>query len=110
VASVDEAAALAGHVDVRVPLIVFRPAENCFVGRQRAKLEEAIRSGWVLTVCSPAAADDLARIALSAGKRASVQVMVDTGMTRSGVNPARLEALLQKIDARPSLRLVRIRT
>ena len=78
VANVDEAAELP---DVKVPIIVFRPLENAFLGRQRAKLEEAIQSGWVLTLCSNAAADDLARIAVACEKRASVQVMVDTGMT-----------------------------
>ena len=36
-----------------------------------------------MTVCSSSAADDVARIATSIGKRASVQVMIDTGMTRS---------------------------
>ena len=103
VASIDEADALP---DVGVPTIVFRPVENAFLGRQRLKLEWAIRNEWVLTVCTPAAADDVARVALAAGRRASVQVMVDTGMTRSGVCIPRLDELLRKIDSRPSLRLV----
>ena len=107
VASLDEAEALP---DVPLPVIVFRPVENVFIGRQRQKLETAIRSGWGLTLCSPAAADDLARIALACGRRAVVQVMVDTGMTRSGVLAARLHDLLHKIDSRPSLRLAGICT
>src|SRR5678815_2124524 len=45
VASIDEADALP---DLGVPLIVFRPVENAFMGRQRLKLEAAIRTGWVL--------------------------------------------------------------
>jgi alanine racemase len=102
VASIDEADALP---DLGVPLIVFRPVENTFMGRQRAKLEAAIRAGWVLTVCSPAAADDVARVALACGTRASIQVMIDTGMTRSGVSDDRAADLLQKIGSRPSLRL-----
>ena len=102
VASIDEAAALP---PVPVPVIIFRPVENAFVGRQRAKIEAAIREGWVLTLCSGAAADDVARIAQSAGRRASVQVMIDTGMTRSGVPLDRLDELLRKIDSRPALRL-----
>src|SRR4051812_3546490 len=85
VASLDEAAGLSLRADVGVPVVVFRPLENAFVGRQRVKIEEAVRQGWVLTVCSPAAAEDLARIALSLRRRGDVQVMVDTGMTRSGV-------------------------
>lgn len=113
VASLDEAAAVSDVLSrgpddagaAEVPVIVLRPVENAFVGRQRARLEEAVRAGWTLTLCSPAAADDLARIAQAAGRRAGVQVMVDTGMTRSGVAPHRLPDLLHKIDARPSLRL-----
>jgi alanine racemase len=107
VASIDEAAALP---ELRVPVIVFRPLENAFFGRQRAKLEEAVSNGWVLTLCSIAGAEDLARIALATGKRAVVQVMVDTGMTRAGIEPAHLPELLHKIDSRPSLRLVGVCT
>jgi len=87
------------------PVIVFRPVENVFLGRQRAKLEEAVRQRWVLTVCTATAADDLARIAAATGRRAAVQVMVDSGMTRSGVHPQDLPALLARIESRPSLRL-----
>jgi len=103
VASIDEADALP---DPGVPVIVFRPVENTFVGRQRLKLEHAIRNGWVLTVCSPAAAEDVARVALSCGKRAAVQVMIDTGMTRSGVCVEALDELLRRVNTRASLRLV----
>jgi alanine racemase len=102
VATIDEAADLP---ELNVPVIVFRPVENAYLGRQRQKLEDAIRAGWVLTVCSAAAADDLARLAVACGRRATVQVMVDTGMTRSGVCPQHLDGLLHRIDARPSLRL-----
>jgi alanine racemase len=102
VASMDEAAALP---DVTLPVIVFRPLENVFIGRQRAKLEEAIRNGWTLTVCTPSAAEDLSRVAQSCAKRVGVQVMVDTGMTRAGVPIERLSELLQKIASRSSLRL-----
>ena len=103
VASIDEADALP---DLGVPVIVFRPVENTFVGRQRLKLEHAIRMGWTLTVCSPAAADDVARVAQGCGRRAAVQVMIDTGMTRSGVCAELMDGLLRKVTARASLRLV----
>ena len=103
VATIDEAAALP---EVGVPVVVFRPVENAYLGRQRQKLEEAIRAGWVLTVCGAAAADDLARLAVACGRRAAVQVMLDTGMTRSGCCPQHLDDLLRRVDARPSLRLV----
>lgn len=107
VASVDEADALP---DIKVPIYVFRPIENAFLGRQRAKLEEAIRNGWVLTLCSAAGAEDLARIAMGCQKRASVQVMVDTGMSRAGVDAAHLGELIHKIQSRPSLHLTGICT
>jgi alanine racemase len=45
-------------------------------------------------------------VALSCGRRAAVQVMIDTGMTRSGVCAESLDALLRKVATRPSLRLV----
>ncbi len=66
VATIDEAAAL-GQVDV--PVMVLRPVENVYLGRQREKLEAAIHEGWALTVCSPEAAGDVARIALKCGVR-----------------------------------------
>jgi alanine racemase len=103
----DEAAALP---ETRVPVIVFRPIENAFLGRQRSKFEDAIRQGWVLTVCSTAAAEDLSRIAIACNKRVAVQVMVDTGMSRSGVCVSDLHELLHKIDSRPALRLAGICT
>lgn len=102
VSSLDEAAALP---EGSVPVLVFRPLENAYIGRQRAKIEEAVRAGWVLTVCSTAAAEDLARIAVGVGKRANVQVMVDTGMTRSGVSVAGVDELLARVESRASLKL-----
>ena len=107
VANIDEAALLP---DVKLPIVVFRPLENAFLGRQRGKLEEAVRFGWVLTLCSTAGAEDLARIAVACGRRAMVQVMVDTGMTRAGVDLGHLTELLRKIESRPSLRLVGVCT
>ncbi len=111
VASLDEAAGLPVEAGVAGPhILIFRPLENCFLGRQRQKLEEAIRCRWTLTICSTAAADDLARIAQSTGRRALIQVMVDTGMSRSGVLVNALPALLHRIASRPSLRLAGICT
>ena len=82
VATVDEAEELPGTA---LQTFIFRPVENAFVGGQRSRIESAIRNGWVLTLCSPAAADDVARIAVACGRRANVQVMIDTGMSRTGV-------------------------
>src|SRR4051812_34881767 len=102
VASIDEALELP---DVPVPVLIVRPLENAFIGRQRLRIEEAIRHGWVLTVCSTTAAEDLARISLTTGKRANVQVMIDSGMTRGGAALNDVAELLERIESRPSLRL-----
>jgi alanine racemase len=108
VASIDEASLL--PEDLGATIFIFRPVENVFIGRQRPKLETAIRNGWVLTVSSPAAADDIARVAIACEKRAEVQVMVDTGMTRCGVGLEGLNDLLHRIESRPSLRLAALGT
>jgi len=107
VADLDEAAALP---DVPLPLLVLRPVENVYLGRNRAKLEAAVRNGWSLTVCSPAVADDLSRIAQSCGQRANVQIMLDTGMTRAGCNLCDFAPLLAKVLSLPMLRLAGIFT
>jgi alanine racemase len=107
VASIDEAERLPHTI---LPVYVFRPVENCFLGRQRSRIEQAIRNNWVLTVCSKSAAHDVARIAGSIGRRACVQVMVDTGMTRSGATPAELPAMLEAVSGQPSLKLVAVCT
>ena len=102
VADLEEAAAIG---DAGLPILVLRPIENAYLGRQRARLENAIQNGWTLTLCSMAAADDLARIALACGKRASVQIMIDTGMTRAGVHPSKFAELAAKVATLPHLRL-----
>jgi len=102
VASIDEAELLGQATG---PLLILRPVENSFLGDQRSRIETAIRSGWVLTLCSAAAADDVARIALACGKRAAVQIMIDTGMSRSGVAPEQFSNLLNTITAHAPLRL-----
>ncbi|MDB5321993.1 MAG: alr [Phycisphaerales bacterium] len=103
VASIDEAERLPHTI---LPVYIFRPVENCFLGRQRSRIEQAIRNGWIMTLCSSSAADDVARIATSIGKRAAIQLMVDTGMTRSGVTGEELGGLLDTIEAHASLKLV----
>ncbi len=107
VATIDEAAALP---ILAATVLVLRPVENLFIGRQREKIDEAVENDWVLTLASVPAADDLARVAMARGKRAAVQVMVDTGMTRDGVSLDRLDDLLHKIQSKNSLRLAGICT
>jgi alanine racemase len=108
VASIDEASML--PEDLGATVFIFRSVENVFIGRQRPKLEMAIRNGWVLTVSSCAAAEDIARVAIACEKRAEVQVMIDTGMTRCGVGMDGLNELLHRIESRPSLRLAALGT
>ncbi len=103
VANIEEAAEL---TDSPLPVTVLRPVENCYVGRQRSAIELAISAGWTLTLCSLPAVDDVSRIAQSIGKRANVQVMIDTGMTRSGIRPEQTDDILRKIETRPALHLV----
>jgi alanine racemase len=107
VADLDEAAALD---NVRQPIIVLRPVENVFLGQHRSRLENAIRHGWILTVCSPAAAGDLARVAQACRQRAAVQIMIDTGMAREGVPPDAVPHLIDAIRSLPALRLVGLAT
>jgi alanine racemase len=107
VADIDEAAALPA---CDLPILVLRPVENAYLGSQRARLEAAIRHGWVLTVCSTTAAQDLSRIAQSRGQRANVQVMVNTGLNRAGSELADVDALIQKIADLPALRLLGVAT
>jgi alanine racemase len=103
VATIDEAGQLPGGT--ALPIFIFRPIENGLIGPQRSGIEAAIRNNWTLTLCSPSAADDVARIALSLNRRASIQVMLDTGMARSGVSLDHLDRLLHAITSHASLRL-----
>ena len=107
VATVGEAEQLPG-TDLQT--IIFRPIENSFLSGQRSQIETAIRNNWVLTLCNPSAADDIARIAVAMGRRCSVQIMVDTGMTRSGVDVRDFDHLLNTITSHAALRLVAIGT
>ena len=102
VASIDEAMALQ---EPGIPVMVLRPVENCYIGRQRQQIEHAIRNEWILTVCSSAAIDDVARIALAMKSLAYVQIMVDSGMSRSGVRPADFSDLIERLRQHVSVRL-----
>lgn len=107
VATIDEAADLpAGEL----PIMVLRPIENVYLGRQRSSIEYAIRSGWTLTVDTPAAADDVARIALACHRRGLINVMLDTGMSRGGASVEAFPFLVERIEAHPSLKLMSVGT
>jgi len=116
VATVEEAASLPlastdfGEVGRAVPILLLRPAENAFLGRQREAIDLAIRRGWTLTLATASAADDVARIAQSSGRRALIHVMVDTGMTRCGTPVPALDDLVSHIQSRQGLRLASLGT
>jgi alanine racemase len=107
VADLDEAA---GLPSCDLPVVVLRPVENAYMGAQRGRLEAAAQHGWILTLASRSAADDLARIAQSRGQRASVQIMINTGMNRAGVDLDDFQSLLDKIISLPALKLIGVAT
>ena len=107
VASIDEADALP---ESKLPVLIFRPTENVFLGRERESIERAILAGWTLTVCTPSSATDVARVAMNLNKRALIQVMLDTGMNRSGVRCDRFDELVEAILRQPALKLVGLST
>ena len=107
VASVEEATALP---DFECPLVILRPVENVYLGRNREMLEVAVENGWTLTLTHPAAADDIARLALRRGLLARVQVMLDTGMTRTGCSIGEFGRLIERIEAHQSLQLMSVGT
>jgi alanine racemase len=94
-----------------VPVYVLRPVESLTIGAERARLEEAIRLGWVMSVNSVAAARDLARVAQTMrGVPALVQVAVDTGMARAGVSVEEFDEVAAAVTRQASLRLVSVCT
>lgn len=107
VACLEEAIALA---EAPLPLLVLRAVENVYIGPAREAIEHAIRNGWILTIGTCPAADDVARIAMAIGKRAAVHVMIDTGMTRCGCGLDDVSALLSRIESHSALRIATIGT
>lgn len=107
VGCIEEAAALS---ETSLPVLVLRTVENSYIGPARSTIEHAIRSGWTLTLGTGSAADDVARIAMSIGKRAVVHVMVDSGMSRCGCAADQLADLLTRIDSHSSLSLFSVGT
>lgn len=101
VATLDEAIALPEH---GMPVMILRPIANPRFGRQREQIQHAIQNGWVLTACSPESVEDLGRLAFDLNTRAYVQLMLDTGMSRSGVQPDAFVATMKALTRQPSLR------
>jgi alanine racemase len=107
VATIDEAADLPTS---ELPILILRPIENVYLGRQRASIEYAVRSGWTLTIDTPSAVDDVARIAVACNRRGLINVMIDTGMARGGVSLEGFPFLVERIEAHPSLKLMSVGT
>jgi alanine racemase len=107
VSTFDEAAELG---EFGKPIMLLRPVENGFLGRQRELIEEAIRRGWTMTIRSPEAADEIAQFARHLQKRAQVQIMIDTGMVRCGVAIHDFADLLERTLHHASLRLNAVST
>ena len=107
VATVAEAEALG---EVEVPVFVLRPVECVYLGDNRHDLENAVSRGFVLSIISAAAADDVARVAERLGTRANVQIVVDTGMNREGCDAACLREVVAAAVNRPALRLAAVGT
>lgn len=109
VATLDEALALPSH---DVPVMCFRPAELVWAygGDGTRQIDEAIRQGIWLSIISTEAVGDIARRAARLGVRASVQVMLDTGMSREMCDPRRFAETVQAVLNRPELRLVGLGT
>jgi alanine racemase len=107
VASLDEAGTILESV---LPILIFRPIENVYIGKNREAVEQAIQRGWIVTIGTPSAADDVARLAVALQKRANVHVQIDTGMTRCGCAIVVLRELLSRIESHNSLKLVSLGT
>ena len=69
-----------------------------------------MRRGLLLSVVTPAAADDVARASERVGVRGEVQVLLDTGMQREMCRPEDFAATIAAVRRHPSLRLAGVGT
>lgn len=107
VATIEEAATLARF---KKPIMALRPIENVLLGQNRDLIELALRHNWTLTIATPSAADDIARLAIQCNCRGLVQVMLDTGMTRCGTSAEQFNDLIDRVQRHPSLKLSGVST
>ena len=95
----------------RGPLLCFFSACGYARGAELAEAqEELISAGVIQTLVDVEEVLPIAECARRLGAVAEVHVKVDTGMTRSGVAPASLPAMLERIGNEPSLKLSGIYT
>ncbi|MEL7240622.1 MAG: alanine racemase, partial [Planctomycetota bacterium] len=107
VATLEEALALP---DLDVPVMVLRPAECVYLGDNRHALEAGLRRNVVVSVISAAGAEDVGRLAETLGLRASVQVMLDTGMHREMCPPEDFADVVAAVRRHAALQLVGVGT
>lgn len=81
-----------------VPVYILSPALP-------AEIPVIVREGFIPAVSTLAEAHCMARAAEAGGRKAPVQVVLDTGMGRMGALPGEAAAVLQAVQASPALTL-----
>ena len=110
VATPEEAIRLRG-LGYHGPVLAFFSACGYAQGGELAEAEEElISAGIIQTLVDPEEIAAIAPVARRLGTAAEVHIKVDTGMTRSGVAPKSLPAMLDRIRQEPSLKLSGIYT
>ena len=93
------------------PVLVFFSTCTGGVGPNLAEtLEQLLRERITLTITSRSEVEVLAAAAQRAGVDAEVHVMVDTGMTRSGIVPSEAPSIVEQIHTAPGMRMTGIYT
>jgi alanine racemase len=93
------------------PVLMLFSACACANGQQRAAaLPELVARHVTLTVVAPAEVAAVARAGELVGAAADVHVMIDTGMTRSGIAAAGAADLVGRIRRDPHVRLTGLYT
>ena len=95
VATVEEGLALREGGVAAPVLLLSEPPEGA--------MGEVVSSGITPTLYSPAGVRSAQQAAAAAGRRAPVQVKVDTGMHRVGADPSELEQVLEAVASAPNL-------
>lgn len=91
-------------------LLFLSPCGYADAGRLREVLDELVRGRVTFTVASPDEVGPIHEAARRAGARVEVHVKVDTGMSRSGIIPARAPALVEQVRAADGLKLTGLYT
>jgi alanine racemase len=105
VASDDEAMELR-NLGYTGPLLMLFCARSCGVDAAAIdRLAELLRHDVVLTATDPADVELIKLAAMAASVEAAVHVEIDSGMTRSGIDPEHLKPLLETIRETDQIRL-----